>query len=96
MSGNRVKAIYVVIYMAFATWRVFYNVYLEEHGFTGAKIGVINALIQATVFVIVPIWGVIADKKGIRPTLRITLFISGLFLLFLGNVLNFWTLIISC
>lgn len=80
------------MYMAFATWRVFYNVYLDENHFSGAQIGIINALIQVTLFIIVPIWGVIADKKGIRPTLRLTLFCSGFFLLFLGNILNFWTL----
>jgi PPP family 3-phenylpropionic acid transporter len=94
MSGARIRAIYIVLYMAFATWRVFYNVYLEENHFTGVEIGVINAMIQATVFVIVPIWGVIADKRGIRPTLRIAAAASAILLLFLGNMLNFWGLLI--
>jgi PPP family 3-phenylpropionic acid transporter len=79
--------------MAFATWRVFYNVYLEEHSFSGIQIGIINALIQATIFIVVPVWGVIADRKGIRPTMRFALFFTGIIMLGLGNVLHFGWLI---
>lgn len=94
MSGGRVKAIYVLVYMAFASWRVYYNVYLEEHDFSGVEIGTLNALIQATLFVIVPVWGVIADRRGIRPSLRMAIFVSGILLLYIGNVLSFWVLLI--
>ncbi len=93
MTGARVKTLYFILYLGFATWRVFYNIYLEENNFSGTQIGVINALIQATIFVIVPIWGYIADKKGIRPTLRIAVFITAILLMGLGNILDFWWLI---
>jgi PPP family 3-phenylpropionic acid transporter len=94
MTGVKVKAIYLLLYMAYAIWRVFYNVYLEENNFTGVEIGIINALFQSTLFVVVPIWGVIADKRGIRPSLRIAVAVSALLVLVVGNVLNFWWLII--
>jgi MFS transporter, PPP family, 3-phenylpropionic acid transporter len=94
MSGNRLKALYIFLYMAFATWRVYYNVYLDEQHFTGVQIGIINALIQALIFIVVPVWGIIADKRGIRPTLRFGVLITGLLLLFLGNILNFWVLMV--
>jgi PPP family 3-phenylpropionic acid transporter len=94
MSGTRVKAIYLSLYMAFATWRVFYNVYLDDNGFTGTQIGIINALIQATVVLIVPLWGIIADKRGIRPTLRVAVIMAAILLFFLGDVLSFqWLLL---
>ncbi len=80
--------------MGFATWKVFYNVYMEENNFSGVEIGTINALMQATIFIIVPFWGIIADKKGIRPTLRIAVLVSGIILLGLGYVLNFWWLMV--
>ena len=79
--------------MAFATWRVFYNVYLEENDFTGAQIGIINAIMMATIFVVVPIWGVIADKRGIRPTLLIACIVTIALMLFLGHILIFGVLI---
>jgi MFS transporter, PPP family, 3-phenylpropionic acid transporter len=94
MTGIKVKAIYLILYMAYATWRVFYNVYLEENNFTGVEIGVINALFQSTLFIVVPIWGVIADKRGIRPSLRIAIGVAALLVLLVGNMLNFWWLII--
>ncbi len=94
MTGFKVKAIYILLYMGFAIWKVFYNVYLDENDFSGAQIGVINALIQASVVLIVPVWGVIADKRGIRPTLRMAVLISAILISFLGGVLNFWWLII--
>ncbi len=94
MTGARVKTLYFILYLGFATWRVFYNIYLEENNFSGTQIGVINALIQATIFVIVPIWGYIADKKGIRPTLRIAVFSTAILLMGLGNILDFWWLIV--
>ena len=93
MTGGKVKSIYFLLYMAFASWRVFYNVYLEENNFSGTEIGIINAIIQATLFIIVPVWGYIADKRGIRPTLRIAVFITGILLLALGYILNFWWLV---
>jgi MFS transporter, PPP family, 3-phenylpropionic acid transporter len=94
MTGAKVKAIYLILYMAFACWRVFYNVYLEQNQFTGIQIGVINALIQATLFIVVPVWGIIADKRGIRPSLRIAVIGSAAVLFLLAYVLNFWLLII--
>jgi PPP family 3-phenylpropionic acid transporter len=93
MTGIKVKSIYFVLYMAFASWRVFYNVYLEQHQFTGVQIGVINALIQASLFIVVPVWGIIADKRGIRPSLRIAVISSAVVLFILAYVLNFWVLI---
>lgn len=94
MTGFKIKGVYFFLYMAYAIWRVFYNVYLDENDFTGTQIGVINALIQASIVLIVPVWGVIADKRGIRPTLRIAVFISAVLIAFLGGVLSFGWLII--
>ena len=94
MTGRKVIFIYFILYMGFASWKVFYNVYLDDNGFSGTQIGVINALIQASLFVVVPIWGYIADKRGIRPTLRIAVFASAILLLGLGHVVYFWWLIV--
>jgi PPP family 3-phenylpropionic acid transporter len=89
MTGIRIKAIYLSLYMAFATWRVFYNVFLDERHFSGTEIGIINALLQATIVLVVPVWGIFADKKGIRPTLFITVLITAVMMFFLGDILTF-------
>lgn len=89
MTGGRIKTIFLLLYMGFATWRVFYNVFLEENQFTGAQIGVINALFQSTIFLIVPLWGFIADKQGIRLTLGWVCFVTAIVILFLGKIQAF-------
>ncbi len=81
------------MYMAFAFWRVFYNIYLDKIGLNGVEIGTINALFQGTIVVAVTFWGILADKQGIRPTMRYLLIISAIGLFFLGNVHLFWILL---
>jgi len=94
MTGARIKSIYLLIYMGFATWRVFYNVFLEENHFTGTEIGLINAFFQSSIFLIVPLWGFVADKQGIRLTLKWLCIATAIFILFLGKIQAFWILII--
>jgi PPP family 3-phenylpropionic acid transporter len=77
------------MYMAFAFWRVFYNVFLEDLGFLGAQIGTINALMQATFFFIVAFWGTVAEKHGIRPTLRLVALGAAITMFFLGDIRSF-------
>jgi PPP family 3-phenylpropionic acid transporter len=89
MTGARIKSIYLFLYMGFAIWRVYYNVFLEENQFTGAQIGLINALYQSTIFLIVPLWGFIADKQGIRLTLGWVCLVTAIIIFFLGKIQAF-------
>lgn len=93
MTAGKVMTIYLLLYMGFAFWRVFYNVYLVDLGFSGAQIGTINALYQASVIIIIPIWGIIADRKGIRPILKWLILASAVFVLFLGSVKIFFVVV---
>lgn len=94
MTGFRLKSIFMCIYMGMATWRVFYNVFLEENNFTGAEIGIINAILQSTIFLVIPLWGLIADKRGIRPTLSWICIATAVLMFFLGYIKVFWILLI--
>ncbi len=94
MTGNRIKSIYLLLYMGYATWRVFYNVFLEDNNFTGAQIGIINALFQSSLFIVVPLWGLVADKQGIRPTLRWVFIVTAVLILFLGRIHIFILLVL--
>jgi PPP family 3-phenylpropionic acid transporter len=72
--------------MGFCFWRSFYNVFLEDEGFTGAQIGTINSLVQAMMVLVVPIAGYFADKRGIRPVLAIATVGTAISLYFLGYI----------
>ncbi|MBN2486427.1 MAG: MFS transporter [Bacteroidales bacterium] len=93
MSAGKIRAIYLLLYMGFAVWRVYYNVFLEDIGFTGAQIGTLNALLLSTIFIVVPLWGYIADKKGIRPTLKWLAWCTALLIFILGYIDTFWALL---
>ncbi len=82
------------MYMGFAFWRIYYNIYLEDLGFKGAQIGTLNAILQATIFFVVTFWGMIADKKGIRPALRIVAFATAISVFFLKDINSFSWLIL--
>lgn len=93
MTATKVRTIYLLMYMGFAFWRVYYNIYLEEIGLRGTQIGTLNAIMQSSIFFVVAYWGMIADKKGIRPTLRWLVVASAVCVFFLGNVKVFWILL---
>ena len=90
MSAGKIRMIFLLMYMGFAFWRVFYNIYLVNNGFSGAQIGSINALYQASVIFILPIWGIVADRNGIRPTLKWLMFASAILVLLLGQMKIFY------
>lgn len=93
ITAVKIRFIFLFMYMGFAVWRVFYNVYLEDIGLKGSQIGTLNAIMQATIFFVVILWGIIADKKGIRPTLRIAVIATAILVFFLGYFQSFWLLL---
>jgi hypothetical protein len=40
----------------------------------------------------VPLWGIIADKRGIRPTLILLVIGSAIMVFSLGHIHSFWVL----
>jgi len=55
---------YFLLYSAFASWMAFFNVHLSKLGFSGLQIGSLNAVFIATSAIVVPFWGMMADRTG--------------------------------
>lgn len=66
---------YFLMYSAFASWMAFFNVHLTKLGFSGIQIGALNAVFISTSAIVVPFWGMMADRKGSN---RILLLLSAL------------------
>lgn len=94
MTSSKIRIIYILLFMAFAMWRVFYNIYLEDIGLKGSEIGTINAVIQSSIFVVVILWGRMADKKGIRPTLKMAILGTALAMFILSYLQEFWVILL--
>lgn len=55
---------YFLLYSAYASWMAFFNVHLSKLGFSGIQIGALNAVFISTSAIVVPFWGMMADRRG--------------------------------
>ena len=71
----RLPVLFFLVNGAFASWQSFYNLHLDRIGFSSMQIGILGALFIATAALILPIWGMLADRYGNN---RVLLLINGL------------------
>ncbi|KAA3618210.1 MAG: MFS transporter [Calditrichaeota bacterium] len=69
-------AIYFFGYGSLGTWLGFFNLFLEQRGFSGKEIGLILGGQQAILFFVVLFWGLLADRYGNKSILGIVAFLS--------------------
>lgn len=93
INAFKIISIYIILYMANALWRVFYNIYLTDIGLSGTEIGTLNFIIQATIFMSVILWGLYADKRGIRTTLKMGMLATAVLMCTLAFINDFWPLV---
>ena len=60
----KLRVFYFLLYSAFASWLTFFNVHLQNLGFTGLQIGIANSVFISTSMFVVPFWGMMGDKYG--------------------------------
>jgi MFS transporter, PPP family, 3-phenylpropionic acid transporter len=85
----KVRLIYFAIYSGLAVWLSYFNVHLEQIGFTGFQIGVINAIYVSSSIVVIPLGGFLSDKYGSHLVLFILSLISGILIFSLGYTSEF-------
>lgn len=70
MRPNRgFKLFYFLFYAAFSGFVMFRNVYFEEIGLTGTQMGAIGFLIPVCTMLAQPVWGLVADWKGLEKSI---------------------------
>lgn len=85
---------YLMMAGSFAGWQSFYNVHLNNIGYTSIQIGALNALFISTSALVVPFWGMLADKYGNNRIFLLLTTIAGLLVYAIGQTLAFqWMLI---
>jgi PPP family 3-phenylpropionic acid transporter len=60
----RLPVLFFLVNGAFASWQSFYNLHLDRIGFSSMQIGILGALFISTAALILPVWGMLADKFG--------------------------------
>lgn len=90
----KIKLIYFLIYSGLAVWLSFFNVHLEQIGFTGLQIGFINSIYVSTSILVIPLGGILSDRYGSYLILFILTIISGMLIFSLGLTTDYTLLII--
>ncbi len=79
--GAILRLLYVLFYASGACWSPFFSVYQRQLGLTGLQIGTVAGIRPALVLLSQPLWGVVADLRGRRRTLLVTMFLASALLL---------------
>jgi PPP family 3-phenylpropionic acid transporter len=70
-----IKIIFFLSYASFSAWLSFYNLFLKKYvGFSDSQVGIISGVQQINILLVLPIWGIVADRFGRRRILLIALF----------------------
>ena len=69
------KLFYFVYFASFSGYVMFRNVYLEEIGLSGTQMGIIGFVIPMCTIIAQPLWGLLADWKGIS---KLILYVSAI------------------
>lgn len=85
-TRTKIKLIYFLVYSSLGVWISFFNVHLEQLGFNGFQIGVLNAIFVSTSIVVIPLGGILSDRYGSYLILLVLSIISGCLIYFLGSL----------
>jgi len=84
---------YFLVLGAFAGWQSYYNLHLDGIGFSSMQIGILNAIFIATSALVVPFWGMLADKYGGNRILLLLSMVCALMVFLIGETFKFhWML----
>ncbi len=85
----RLPVLYFLLLGAFAGWQTFYNVHLDRIGYSSMQIGAINAIFISTSALVVPFWGILADRYGNNRILLLMTTICALMVFLIGETVAF-------
>ncbi|MEE9370576.1 MAG: MFS transporter [Sedimentisphaerales bacterium] len=75
------KILYFMYCASLAAWQPILAVYFNELGISGLQIGIIMSIAPIMVFLVQPMWGVVADRWGHHRTLLFTMFLASFVIL---------------
>ena len=89
----KLPVFYFLLLGAFAGWQSYYNLHLDGIGFSSMQIGILNAVFIATSALVVPFWGMLADKYGGNRILLLLSMVCALMVFLIGETFKFhWML----
>ncbi len=93
VEGGLLRALYFCFYGSGGSWFPYFNIYLQQIGFTGTQIGAFASIRTVLLILCQPLWGIGADIWGRRRALLLMLLLSAVLLPGFGLGTNFWFLL---
>jgi PPP family 3-phenylpropionic acid transporter len=93
-ESYKLPVFYFLMASAFAGWQSFYNLHLDKIGFSSLQIGALNAIFISTSAIVVPFWGMIADKFGNNRILLLLSSVCALMVFLIGETLAFHWMVV--
>lgn len=91
----KLPVFYFLVLGAFAGWQSYYNLHLDLIGFSSMQIGILNAVFIITSAVVIPFWGILADKYGGYRVLLLLSSVCALMVFLIGETFKFhWMLML--
>ena len=85
----RLPVFYLLLAGSFAGWQSLYNVHLDGLGYSSMQIGILNAIFISFSALVVPFWGVLADKFGNNRVFFLLTSVAGLLMFLIGKTMAF-------
>ncbi len=92
-QGAILRLLYVLFYTSGVSWSPFFSVYLLQVGLSGLQIGTLSGIGPAVTLVSQPLWGLLADLRGRRRTLLLTMLLASFLVLGYAWPAGFWFLV---
>jgi PPP family 3-phenylpropionic acid transporter len=89
-----VCVIYFFAYASWAAWWPLFTIYLQNAGLSGVQTGLVSSIAPVMMFIVQPVWGVIADRYGRKRLLVLALILSALSLVAYLWITGFWPILI--
>lgn len=91
----KLPVFYFLVLGAFAGWQSYYNLHLDGIGFSSMQIGILNAVFIFTSALVVPFWGILADRYGGNRILLLLSSVCAVMVLLIGETFKFhWMLML--
>lgn len=77
-EANKLRILYFLVFSCTASWLPIFADFLKEKGLTGIQIGVILSVTPIMMFLVQPLYGVVADRLGYKRCLLWSSFFAAL------------------
>ncbi len=95
-DANRLRILYFLVFSCTASWLPIFAEFLQDKGLSGIKTGIVLSITPLMMFLVQPLYGMLADRFGIKKSLLLSsILASSGFLLYLTDGGFLWLLSIT-